>query len=172
MKRILALAVVGLAAAALSAPALADAPTRLPTLALTNVVTGETPCGTLRWDIHLVVERTNFVDSEGNLVRQIAHVTEDNTITNLTTGESFREGPDNFIQTIYFNENGTVNRIIATGLQARVGNELMDVGRVVLLPLGGGRADLVFSAGQHPLREAADLGTLAAALPAFCAVFE
>ena len=172
MKKLLVLAVAAISSAVVAAPALADAPIRLPTLTLNNVVTGETSCGTLRWDIHLVAERTNFVDSEGNLVRQIAHVTEDNTITNVTTGETLREGPDSFIQTIYFNENGTVNRIVASGLQARVGNELMDVGRVVLLPLGGGRLDLVFSAGQHPVREAADLGTLAAALPAFCAVFE
>jgi hypothetical protein len=172
VKKILVLAAVALSAAALAAPALADAPIRLPTLTLTNVVTGATPCGTLRWEIHLVVERANFVDSEGNLVRQIAHVTEDNTITNLTTGESFREGPDNFIQTIYFNPDRTVNRIVATGLQARVGNELMDVGRVVLLPLGGGRFDLVFAAGPHPVREAADDRTITDALPAFCAVFE
>ena len=172
MKKLLVLAVVAISSAVVAAPALADAPIRLPTLTLNNVVTGETSCGTLRWDIHLVAERTNFVDSEGNVVRQIAHVTEDNTITNLTTGESFREGPDNFIQTIYFNPNGTANRIIATGLQARVGNDLMDVGRVVLIPLGAGRSDLVFSAGQHPLREAADDGTLADALEGFCALFE
>ncbi len=118
------------------------------------------------------MDRTNFVDSEGNLVRQIAHVKEDNTITNLTTGETFREGPDSFTQTIYFNPDRTINRIVATGLQARVGNELMDVGRVVLVPLGGGRFDLVFAAGPHPVREAADDSTITDALPAFCAVFE
>jgi hypothetical protein len=59
---------------------------------------------------------------------------------------------------------------MATGLQARVGNAVKDVGRVVLLPLGGGRLDLVFAASQHPVREAADLGTLREALPAFCEV--
>jgi hypothetical protein len=48
----------------------------------------------------------------------------------------------------------------------------MDVVRVVLIPLGGGRSDLVFSAGQHPLREAADEGTLADALEGFCGLFE
>jgi hypothetical protein len=66
-----------------------------------------------------------------------------------------------------------VNRIVATGLAANVqGEGFKDVGRVVLLPLGGGRFDLVFAAGQHPLREAADGGRLADALPAFCALFE
>ena len=46
----------------------------------------------------------------------------------------------------------------------------MDVGRVILLPLGGGRTDLVLAAGQRPVREVADLGTLRDALPAFCEV--
>jgi hypothetical protein len=172
VKKTLVFALLALSAAAVAAPALADPPTHLPPLTVTNVVTGATDCGTLRWEIHLVVDRTNFVDSEGNLVRQIAQVKEDNTITNLTTGETFREGPDSFTQTIYFNPDRTVNRIVATGLQARVGNELMDVGRVVLVPLGGGRFDLVFAAGQHPVREAADDSTITDALPAFCAVFE
>ena len=173
MKKILVLALATVSAAGLAAPALAVPPEQTKDLVLpTRVITGTTECGTLTWTINIVVDIKDFFDNEGNLVRQIAHVTEDNTITNVTTGETLREGPDSFIQTIYFNENGTVNRIVASGLQARVGNELMDVGRVVLLPLGGGRLDLVFSAGQHPVREAADLGTLAAALPAFCAVFE
>ena len=172
MKKILALAVVAVAAAALAAPALAIPPQQIEDLAVHNTIVGETPCGTLEWDINIVVDITNFFDKDGTRVRQIAHVREDNTITNLTTGETFREGPDSFIQTIYYNENGTVNRLVASGLQARVGNELRDVGRVVLVPLGGGRFDLVFSAGQHPVREAADLGRLVDALPAFCAAFD
>lgn len=172
MKKILALAVVAVAAAALAAPALAIPPQQIEDLAVHNTIVGETPCGTLEWDINIVVDITNFFDKDGTRVRQIAHVREDNTITNLTTGETFREGPDSFIQTIYYNENGTVNRLVASGLQARVGNELRDVGRVVLVPLGGGRFDLVFSAGQHPVREEADDGRIADALPAFCAVFE
>jgi hypothetical protein len=40
------------------------------------------------------------------------------------------------------------------------------------VPLGAGRFDLVFSAGQHPLREAADDGRLADALPGFCELFD
>ncbi len=172
MKKILAVSLLAISAAAVAAPALADPPQQIEDVVVNNVITRETPCGTLRWDIRLVADTTNFFDNEGNRVRQIAHVKEDNTITNLTTGETFREGPDSFTQTIYFNPDGTVNRIVATGLQARVRNELMDVGRVILLPLRGGRADLIFSAGQHPLREAADDGTIANALPAFCAVFE
>jgi hypothetical protein len=174
VKKILVFALLALSAAAVSAPAVADPPEQTKNLVLpTRVVTGETPCGTLTWTINIVVDIKDFFDSEGNLVRQIAHVAEDNTIRNVTTRETFREGPDSFIQTIYFNPDGTVNRIVASGLQARVGNELMDVGRVVLAPLGGGRFDLVFSAGQHPVREAADDGRpVQDALPGFCALFE
>ncbi len=173
MKRVLAFALAVLVAAVVASPAVADKPTRTANVVFpTRVITGETPCGTLRWEINIVADITNFVDKEGKVVRQIAVVKEDNTITNLTTGETLREGPDSFIQTIYFNPDGTINRIVASGLQVKVGNELMDVGRVVLLPLGGGRTDLVFSAGQHPVREAADLGTIADALPAFCAAFD
>jgi hypothetical protein len=170
VKKILVFALLVVSAAAVAAPALADPPQQIEDVVVHNVVTGETDCGTLVWDINIVADITNFFDNEGNRVRQIVHIREDNTITNLTTGETLREGPDSFIQTTYFTSEGPV--IVASGLQARVGNELMDVGRVVLLPLGGGRLDLVFSAGQHPVREEADLGTLAAALPAFCAVFE
>jgi hypothetical protein len=170
VKKILAFALLAISAAVVAAPALADKPQQIENVVVNNVVTGETPCGTLRWDIHIVADITNFFDNEGTRVRQAVHIREDNTITNVTTGETLREGPDSFVQTTYFTSEGPV--VVATGLQARVDNELMDVGRVVLLPLGGGRFDLVFSAGQHPVREQADLGTLAAALPAFCAVFE
>jgi hypothetical protein len=140
---------------------------------LHNPVTNPTACGSygVAWDINLTARITNYFDRQGRRVRQIAHIKEDNTITNTVTGLTLREGPDSFTQTTYFNPaTGRATRIVATGLQARVGNELRDVGRVVLLPLGGGRFDLVFAAGQHPVREAADLGTLRDALPAFCAV--
>lgn len=176
MKRAIAAGFVALAAATLAGPAWGKAPTRL-TVTQHNVVSNPTACGSygVLWDINLTARITNYFNSEGRRVRQIAHIREDNTISRISTtgelvGPTLREGPDSFTQTIYFNPNGTVNRIVASGLQARVGNELMDAGRVVLLPLGGGRFDLVFSAGQHPVREAADLGTLRDALPAFCGV--
>jgi hypothetical protein len=159
------------AAAGFVASAAAVPPTRS-TVTLHNVVSNPTACGDFGvvWDINLTARVTTFFDREGRRVRSVAHIKEDNTITNTQTGLTLREGPDSFAQTTYFNPNGTVNRIVATGLAARVGNELRDVGRVVLVPLGGGRLDLVFAAGQHPVREAADLGTLRDALPAFCDV--
>ncbi len=171
-KRLLVPVLGMLLAALLAAPASATPPTRQ-TLTLHNVVSNPTACGSygVVWDINLTVRITNFFNREGRRVKQIAHVKEDNTITNTVTGLTLREGPDSFTQTTYFDPvTGRATRIVATGLQVRVGNELRDVGRVVLLPLGGGRFDLVFAAGPHPVREAADLGTLRDALPAFCEV--
>jgi hypothetical protein len=156
---------------ATASPAAADPPVQTD-IDVSQVVTGATSCGTLRWDIHITGRQITFFD-DGVRRRVQAHLHEDNTITNLTTGESFREGPDAFTQTSYFNPDGTLDRIVATGLAANVqGEQFKDVGRVVLVPLGGGRFDLAFSAGQHPLREAADDGRLADALPGFCELFQ
>lgn len=170
--RSLLLSLTCAAALALASPALAAPPVRTP-IDVSQVLTGATDCGTLRWDIHITGFQTTFFDAEGRRTFVLAHLHEDNTITNLTTGESFREGPDAFTQTSYFNPDGTLDRIVATGLAANVqGEQFKDVGRVVLEPLGGGRLDLVFAAGEHPLREAADDGRLADALPAFCELFD
>jgi hypothetical protein len=176
MKRTLLAAAAVVASVAFVPPALGTPPTRL-TVTQESTVDNPTACGSygVLWDINLTARITNYFNSQGRRVRQTAHIKEDNTISRISTtgeivGPTLREGPDSFTQTIYFNPNGTINRIVATGLQARVGNEVKDVGRVVLLPLGGGRFDLVFAAGQHPVREAADLGTLRDALPAFCDV--
>ena len=171
LDRVLLPATACLAALVLASPALADPPVETD-IDVSQVVTGATPCGTLRWDIHITGRQTTYFD-DGVRTRVQAHLHEDNTITNLTTGESFREGPDSFMQTSYFNPDGTLDRIVATGLAANVeGEQFKDVGRVILEPLGGGRFDLVFAAGQHPLREAADDGRLADALPGFCELFE
>jgi hypothetical protein len=171
MKRLPALAAVSLAATILAAPAAADPPTVVRDVQLMQVVQNPTACGDFGviWRINITADVHTFFE-DGLRTRQVVHIKEDNTIQNTVTGLTLREGPDSLIQTTHFNENGTIDRIVAVGLQARVGNELRDVGRVVLLPLGGGRFDLVFAAGQHPARETADGGTLADALPAFCGV--
>jgi hypothetical protein len=171
LNRVLLSAATCLAMAVLAGPASADPPVRAD-IDVSQALTGATPCGTLRWDIHITGQQTTFFE-DGVRRRVQAHLHEDNTITNLTTGESFVEGPDSFMQTSYFNPDGTLDRIVATGLAANVqGEQFKDVGRVVLAPLGAGRFDLVFNAGQHPLREAADDGRLPDALPGFCALFE
>jgi hypothetical protein len=173
MRRLSAFAVAALAAATLAAPAQADEPTIIRDLPVHQTISDADACGDFGviWDINITADIFTFFDSEGVRVRQLIHIKENNTITNTVTGLTLQEGPDSFLQTTYFLPGGTgVDYIVATGLQARVGNELMDVGRVVLEPLGGGRFDLVFNAGQHPVREAADDGTLVDALAGFCDV--
>jgi hypothetical protein len=153
-----------LLAGALALPALAAAPQR-DQVAQNQVVQGPTSCGLLRWEIQLTGDRFRFFDQDGELVRVQVHISEDNTITNLDTGETYREGPDNFMQTTLFTDEGPL--IVATGLAANVqGAQLKDVGRVVINPLTG---EIVFSAGQHPLREAQEAGNV---LEGFCALFD
>jgi len=173
-----AIAILGLA---LPAVAQADPPLIQRDVPITNVVSDADVCGDygIRWDIDIVADIVSYYDAEGNLVRQVFHIKEDNTVTQLdlsgapVPGTTLREGPDTFTQTVYFNPDGSVDRIVASGLAARVGNELMDVGRVVLVPLGGGRFELAFNAGQHPVREAASGGPIVrGALPAFCGLYD
>lgn len=163
LRRIVFFLTVVLAAAVVAAPAQAVKPQR-DQFSITQVVQGQTSCGVLRWEIHLTGDRFRFFDQDGNLVRVQIHIREDNTITNLTTGESFREGPVAFMQTTVFTDDGP--RIIATGLAANVeGTQLKDVGRVVIDPRTG---EIEFSAGPHPLREAQEAGNV---LEGFCSVF-
>jgi hypothetical protein len=147
-----------------AAPAGAVPPTRQ-TIVQHNVVEDQgQACGfPVRWTIDLTVERTRFFDQDGNLVRIIDHVGEDNTVENLATGEVLREGPDAFQQVITF-EGGTP-RVAINGLALNLqGEQLKDVGRVVLE-----NAVIVFSAGPHPAREAIEGGRpITAALVVFC----
>ena len=160
----IALAVLGVAAA----PASAVEPTRF-SVTQHNVVQDQgQACGfPVRWDSNLTVEGTNFFDENGVRVRQQAHLHEDNTITNLETGLTIREGPNSFMQTIHFNPDGTIQELIATGLAANVqGDEpFKDVGRIIWLP---GTNEIVFSAGPHPVREAVEFGNFLTGLRAFC----
>lgn len=162
LKRFVLMAACALAAAAFAVPAWAAPPTRQ-TVEQTNVVQGQTSCGELRWDIDLTAEVVRFFDNDGNLVRIQVHIREENRITNLTTGESFREGPVAFTQTTLFTDDGPV--FVATGMAVNVfGQQFKDVGRVVFAPSG----EILFSAGPHPVREADAAGNV---LEGFCPVF-
>lgn len=167
-KLLISLATV--AFAGLTTPAGAVPPQHFAVGPLLNIVQDQgQACGfPVRWTIELSVKGTNFFDQDGNIVRQQAHVKEDNTITNLDTGFTLREGPDSFMQTIVFNPDGTIAHLSATGLAVNVfGEQLKDVGRVVWLP---GTNEIVFSAGPHPVREAIEFGNFQTALAAFCDV--
>jgi len=171
LKRVLGASMLLLLVAA--APAAAVAPVQF-SVTQTSVVQDQgQACGfPVRWDISLTVEGHRFFDNDGNLVRIQAHIRELNTITNVATGEVIVEGPDSFMQTNYI-ENGVTVLVVATGLAANVQSDpkILDVGRVAWIPLGGGLTDLVFLAGPHPVREAAEFGTLVQGLAAFCEAF-
>ncbi|HET9545595.1 MAG TPA: hypothetical protein VFO88_08455 [Gaiellaceae bacterium] len=163
VKRLILLAGVAVLAAAFAAPAVAAEPVR-DTIVQNNVVQGQTSCGFLVWEIHLTAERFRFFDNDGNLVRVQVHIREDNTLTNVTTGETFREGPVSFMQTTIFTDEGP--RIVATGMAVNIfGQAFKDVGRVVINPFTG---DIEFSAGPHPLREAQSEGNV---LEGFCGLW-
>ena len=152
------------AAGALAAPAAAVPPTRQ-TIVQHNVVEDQgQACGfPVRWTIDLTVERTRYFNADGQLVKIIDHVREDNTVENLATGKMLREGPDAFQQVITF--EGGVVRVAINGLALNLqGEQLKDVGRVVIE-----NQVIVFSAGPHPAREAIEGGRpLSDALVVFC----
>ena len=152
------------AAGALAAPAAAVPPTQQ-TIVQHNVVEDDgEACGfPVRWTIHLTVERTRYFDDEGNLVRIIDRVREENTVENLVSGEVLREGPDAFQQVITFDDGAVQVAINGLALNLQ-GEQLKDVGRVVLE-----NGVILFSAGPHPAREAIDGGLpLSDALVVFC----
>ncbi len=140
--------------AMIATPAAAVEPVRQ-VFGFTNTIEGfAEDCGlNLRWDIDGTVKRTRFFDRDGNLVRILDQVREDNVITNVDTGESLREGPDSFIQRIEFNDDGTVS-ISINGLSVLVASgdeEVVDAGRVVLL-FGPGGPTVLDVAGRHDVR--------------------
>lgn len=135
-------------------PALAARPVTQ-TITFADTIEGFVPeCGlNLRWDIEGTVERTFFFDRNGDLVRIQDQVRENNTITNLDTGETLQEGPDSFIQIIVFNDDGSVT-ININGLSVLVNqgdSNVVDAGRVVLLfgPQGPSVLDI---SGRHDVR--------------------
>ncbi|HSG18098.1 MAG TPA: hypothetical protein VLE70_17515 [Anaerolineae bacterium] len=146
------------------------------TFQFADVIEGYVPaCDlNLRWDISGTVDRTFFFDQDGNVVRILDHVQEDNTITNLDTGESLREGPDHFIQHIFFNDDGTV-RLDINGLSVLVNsgeNMVVDAGRVVLF-FGPGGPSVLQVAGRHDVRGIDPLTVDdPILLEGFCAAFE
>jgi hypothetical protein len=168
-----ALVLAAVVAAALAVPAGAVPPVHATIDPPVRIVQDQgQACGfPVRWTIDLVVDETRYFDQDGRLVRIRQHLKEDNTITNLATGLTLREGPDSFTQQLRFGETGALETIAISGLAANVRgvDPLKDVGRVVLVPTPTG-PEIVFSAGPHPVREAAVGGSLVRALSAFCDV--
>lgn len=153
MRRLVTLATAIVVASGLLIGPAGAVPPATSTFDFTNTVQGGTTCGELRWDISGSVERRFFFDKDGNVVRIQDKVREDNTITNLDTGESLQDGPVSFSQRILFNEDGTV-KLEINGLSVLVNqgeNQVVDAGRVVLL-FGPGAPTVLGISGRHDIR--------------------
>ena len=155
MRRLATLTAVTLLASSLLMGTAAAVPPVTQTFEFADTIEGfAESCGVnLRWEISGTVERTFFFDQDGNVVRILDKVREDNTITNLDTGESLLEGPDSFIQIITFNDDGTVTLEI-NGLSVLVNqgeNPVVDAGRVVLL-FGPDGPTVLGISGRHDIR--------------------
>ena len=172
MRRRLALGLVvaGLAAV-LAVPAYAVPPVRT-TVSQQATLTNPTACGSygVEWKINLTVEQTTYFDDQGRRTHVIAHIRENNTVRNTVTGLTLQEGPDDFVQTTYFNpETGLRTLIYIRGVSAivRRGDEvLVDKGKIWI---DGQTGRIIDSIGPHPLRELMDGSfNIALALPGFC----
>jgi hypothetical protein len=159
------------AVAAVAVPASAVPPTTT-TVSQQATLTNLTACGSygVEWKINLTAEVKRYFDSQGRLTHVIQHVTEDNTVRNTVTGLTLREGPDDFVQTTYFNpETGQRTLIYIRGVAAYVerGDEvLVDKGKI---SIDGQTGRIIRSIGPHPLRELMDGSfNTALALPGFC----
>jgi len=171
MRRVLVLGLVAGVAAALAVPALAHPPVRITVSQQTSLV-NPTACGSygVRWNINLTAEQATYFDDQGRRTHVIAHIKENNTVVNTVTGLTLQEGPDDFVQTTYF-DPATQRRelIYIRGVAAivRRGDEaLVDKGKIWI---DGQTLQIIDSIGPHPLRELMN-GTLnvSLALPGFC----
>ena len=171
MRRGLVLALVAGLAATLAVPAFADPPVRT-TISQQGTLTNPTACGSygVEWNINLTVEQTTYFDDQGRRTHVIGHVRENNTVRNTVTGLTLQEGPDDFVQTTYFNpETGLRTLIYIRGVSAivRRGDEvLVDKGKIWI---DGQTGRIIDSIGPHPLRKLMDGSfNTALALPGFC----
>jgi hypothetical protein len=87
-------------------------------------------------------------------VKQVGHVTEDNTVKNTVTGLTLPDSPVNFVQTSFFDrETSALEKIfiVGTSVNVRRGNErLVDRGPILI---DGQTREILWSAGPHPVRE-------------------
>ena len=135
-------------------------------------LTNPTACGSygVEWNINLTFESKTFFDSQGRRTHIVTHIQENNTVRNTVTGLTLQEGPDDFVQTTYFDPaTGLRTPVYIRGVSAivRRGDEvLLDKGKIWI---DGQTARIIDSIGPHPLRELMDGSfNTALALPGFC----
>jgi hypothetical protein len=126
------------------------------------------------WDINMSIDRWRWYDDAGRIVKEIQHVTEDNTVHNLATGKVVRDGPVNFVRRHEY-ENGVRIRTTDVGVMVNIrdGRErLLDIGWVQYRVHPNGIWEIFRSAGHHPVFEVLDGNTFPASLSAFCGVLD
>lgn len=157
-----------------AAPVAAQAPVR-DTISQSNTVQDQgEACGfPVRWQIDLQGQRTRYYDASGRLVREHVVIREDNTVTNLDTGLTLREGPVAFVQDVRYHPDGSV--VVTTSgtsvLVRGADDDVVDHGRLVVRYAPGQAPDVLLNLGPHHPRELTlGGGGLAAVLAAFCDV--
>ena len=141
-----------------------------------NVLTDADACGDygVEWDINLTADIFTFFDSQDRRVKQIVHITEDNTVKNTVTGLTLPDSPVNFVETTTFDrETGLRDKILIVGTSANVrrGHQrLVDRGPILI---DGQTGKILWSIGPHPLRELMDGSfDIRLVLPGFCDILE
>ena len=137
-----------------------------------NGVSDADACGDFGvvWDINLTAVITTYFDKEGRRIRQIAEITEDNTVMNTVSGLTLRDGPVAFRQDTSFDpETGLRELIYITGTSVNVVRDkerLIDRGPILI---DGQTGEILAQGGTHPARELLDGSIdISLALPAFC----
>ena len=122
----------------------------------------------IRWDITGVARIQVFSDGDGPTF-EIEHIQEHNVLTNLSTGKTVGDNPV-YQEILHLDAQGHVTSADVIGLWVNAregGDSITDVGRVVIAVLPDGSHQMVFEAGQHPVREIAQ-ANLQQDLVAFC----
>lgn len=132
-------------------------------------------CGfPILWDINMSVRRTQYFDDSGQLVREVRRIREENTLQNLATGKTLRDGPVRFTRVHRF-EGGQRISTTDSGLMLNIndgGERLMDRGTVTFRVLPDGRWDILEAHGMHPAYEALDGNRFIAVMSVFCDVLD
>jgi hypothetical protein len=126
------------------------------------------------WDIHMSVDRWRWYDDSGQIVHEVQHVTEDNTVHNLESGKVVRDGPVNFVR-VHEYRDGVRVRTTDTGVMVNVrdGRErLLDAGVAQYRVHPDGTWEIFRLIGPHPVFEALDGNRFPASLRAFCGVLD
>lgn len=126
------------------------------------------------WDIHISADRYRWYDEQDRIVRYLAYIHEDNTVKNLATGKTVRDGPVDFVRTQKY-ENGVSQYTVDTGLMVniRAGREsVLDYGSVKYRVESDGTWNILGGFGSHPVYNALDGNQFISALGAFCKVVD